>query len=76
MRPHLLCSGTKIRECYMNCYAWCLKAGMTIEPEKMEVLFFNHPWPNLMLQGTHPLTIYLLDWGLNTYYAVTASNHV
>jgi hypothetical protein len=31
----------KLRECYADCHAWCTKAGMTIELDKMEVLFFT-----------------------------------
>jgi hypothetical protein len=31
----------KLRECYVDCHTWCLKVGMTIEPEKVEVLFFT-----------------------------------
>jgi hypothetical protein len=60
----------------MDCHAWCIKAGMTIEPEKMEVIFFLCSRPYPMLQGIRPLTIYLPDWGLNMYYTVAASDHV
>jgi hypothetical protein len=30
----------KLRTCYEVCHSWCCKAGLTIEPEKMEVVFF------------------------------------
>jgi hypothetical protein len=33
----------KLRDCYTKCHEWCLKAGLMIELEKMEVLFFSHP---------------------------------
>jgi hypothetical protein len=66
----------RLRECYMVCHAWCTKAGMTIEPDKMEVMFFTRSRPNPSLQGTRPPTIYLPQWELNSYYAVSASDHV
>jgi hypothetical protein len=49
---------------------------MTIEPDKMEVLFFTHSLPNPTLQGTRSSMIYLPQWELNLYYAVSASDHV
>jgi hypothetical protein len=30
----------KLRTCYEACHSWCHKVGLTIEPEKMEVVFF------------------------------------
>jgi hypothetical protein len=68
--------GLKLRECYTECHEWCLKAGLTIEPEKTKVLFFSHPQPNPTLQGTCPSMIYLPDWGSNTYYVVAAMDHI
>jgi hypothetical protein len=51
----------KLRDYYTDCHDWCLRAGLMIKPEKTEVLFFSHSWPNLALHGPHPLMIYLPD---------------
>jgi hypothetical protein len=66
----------KFRDLYSECHNWCLRAGLTIEPEKTEVLFFSHPWHNLALHGACPKMVYLPDWGSNTYYTVAATDHV
>jgi hypothetical protein len=66
----------KLRDYYTDCYDWCLRVGLTIKPEKTEVLFFSCLWPNLTLHSPHPSMIYLPDWGSNTYYMTTATDHI
>jgi hypothetical protein len=66
----------KIQSYYEECHAWCIKAGLTIEPEKTEIIFFSCMQPNPALHGTRPTTVYLPSWEQNMYYTVTVSNHV
>jgi hypothetical protein len=60
----------------MECHTWCLRARLTIEPDKTELIFFSHAQPNLTLHGPHLLTVFLPDWEHSTYYTVMASDHV
>jgi hypothetical protein len=66
----------KIRGFYAECHSWCLRAGLTIEPEKTEIMFFSRTRPNLALHGPRPTTIHLPDWEHNTYYVVAAADQV
>jgi hypothetical protein len=53
---------------YTTCHDWCMQAGLTIEPEKTEVLFFTRHCPNSNIHGIHPDSLLLPDWEHNTYY--------
>jgi hypothetical protein len=66
----------KLRDCYTECHYWCIRAGLTIEPDKTELILFSHPRPNPALHGPRPSTTYLPDWEANTYYKVMASDQV
>jgi Reverse transcriptase (RNA-dependent DNA polymerase) len=66
----------KLRECYSACHSWCRLAGLTIEPEKTEVLFFSRRRAAPALHGNQPDRILLPDWEQSSYYAVKASESV
>jgi hypothetical protein len=51
----------KLRNFYMECHIWCLRAGLKIEPEKIEIIFFSHTRPNPTLHGPHLARTYLPD---------------
>jgi hypothetical protein len=66
----------KLRDYYTECHSWCLRAGLTIKPDKTELIFFSCSCPNPTLYGPRPLTTYLPNWEANTYYEVTTSDQV
>jgi Reverse transcriptase (RNA-dependent DNA polymerase) len=66
----------KLRECYSACHSWCRMVGLTIEPEKLEILFFSHRRPSPTVHGTQPERILLPDWDQSLYYVVKASDSV
>ena len=66
----------KLRDCYAACHGWCRLAGLTIEPEKTEVLFFSRKRPAPAIHGDRPERILLPDWDQMSYYAVKASGSV
>jgi hypothetical protein len=66
----------KLRECYAACHSWCRMAGLTIEPEKTEVLFFSRRRMAPALHGNRPERLLLPDWDQSSYYAVNASESV
>jgi hypothetical protein len=66
----------KLEACYQACHSWCRMAGLTIEPEKTEVVFFSRRRSSPAIHGTRPTSIHLPDWDRSTYYVVAASDHV
>ena len=67
---------SRLRNFYMKCHKWCRMAGLTIEPEKTEALFFSRHRPNPNQHGIRPDTIYLPEWEHSTYYTVKSSDHI
>ena len=39
----------KLQDCYLACHSWCWMVGLTIKPEKLEILFFSYrrPFPTV-----------------------------
>jgi Reverse transcriptase (RNA-dependent DNA polymerase) len=61
---------------YTSCHGWCMCAGLTIEPEKTEVLFFTRCCPRPNLHRVHPDALYLPNWEHSTYILVKSADHV
>ena len=59
-----------MRECYSTCVEWLMRAGLSVEPEKTELLFFKK-WKD---KPASPNYIHLPLPLQNTYYRVQASN--
>jgi Reverse transcriptase (RNA-dependent DNA polymerase) len=66
----------KLHDCYAACHGWCHMAGLTIEPEKMEVLFFSQKRLSSAIHGDQPERILLPDWDQSSYYVVKASGSI
>jgi Reverse transcriptase (RNA-dependent DNA polymerase) len=66
----------RLRDCYTACHTWCQMAGLTIEPEKTEILFFSRCRANPTTHGDRPTSLLLPDRAPNTLYSVAASDHV
>jgi hypothetical protein len=61
---------------YTSCHDWCRRAGLTIEPDKTEALFFTRRRPRPNIHGVCPDTLFLPDWEHSTYIRVKSADHV
>ena len=61
---------TTMREGYSECAEWLTRAGLKIEPDKTELLFFKKRGE----KSNPPPYIHLPNHALNTYYRVPATN--
>ena len=61
-------------ECYSICEEWLSQSGLSIEPEKTEVIFFQKPWSQ---KQTETLTqILLRELSHSTYYMVCPTENI
>ena len=63
---------TLLRRAYRDCWDWLHRAGLSIEPDKTEVIFFQ----NSHAAHPRPTHIWLADPSRNLEYRVDASNTV
>jgi len=61
---------TTMRESYSECVEWLTRAGLNVEPEKLELIFFK----KRIEREDPPRYVHLPNPSLNTYYHVQAAN--
>ena len=63
-----------LRERYSICEEWLSRAGLSIEPDKTEAIFFQKPWSRKQLET--PSRILLRDPSHSTYYVVRPTENI
>ena len=63
-----------LRTCYSVCEEWLSQSGLSIEPDKMEAIFFQKPWSRK--QSETPTWILLREPSHSTYYLVRPTENI